>query len=80
MKTHKQQYSGLAGKVVKYADSFEEGGQVNIGIRFTDNTELSFVVASQATISRAALLKWEGGNSSVVRAYKPRALVACSSK
>lgn len=69
MKTRKQKYPGLAGKVVKYADSFEKDGEVNIGIRFADDTELSFVVTPQVRISRAALLKWKGGNNSVARAY-----------
>jgi hypothetical protein len=69
MKTHKRQYPGLAGKVVKHADSFEEDGDVCIGIRFADGTELSFVIAPQARIGTAELLRWKGGESSVVRTY-----------
>jgi hypothetical protein len=75
MKTHKRQYPGLAGKVIKRADSFEEDGEVYLGIRFADDTELTFVIASQTPkISTAELLRWKGGESSVLRAYiKPRA-------
>lgn len=48
---------GLAGKVVKRADSFEEDGELFIGIQFADDTELIFAIASQAPrINTAELL------------------------
>jgi hypothetical protein len=66
----KRQYPGVAGKVVKRADSFEEDGDVYIGIRFVDDTDLIFVIASQAPkIGTAELLRWKDGESSVVTAY-----------
>jgi hypothetical protein len=70
MKRHRRQYPGLRGRVVKSAESFLEGGEVYIAVHFTDETQLTFVLASQSPkIKTAELLKWKGGNSSVVRAY-----------
>jgi hypothetical protein len=80
MKTHKPRrkqeitdhvsYTGLAGKVVKCADSFVEDGEVHFAIRFADGTELVLVVAGQPKIVNAELLRWSmDGDSTVVRSY-----------
>jgi len=80
MKTHKPRrkqeitdhvsYKGLAGKVVKCADSFVEDGQVHLALRFADGTELVLVVAGQPKIVNAGLLRWStDGDSAVVRSY-----------
>jgi hypothetical protein len=66
----RKRYPGLAGKVVKYAESFEEDGKLYLGIHFTDGTQLSFVVAPQTPkIEVAQLLKWKGGTSTEARMY-----------
>jgi len=68
MKT--KRYPGVSGKVVKYADSFEDEGAVHIAVRFADDTELSFVITPQTPkIGTAELLRWKRGESSIVRAY-----------
>jgi hypothetical protein len=71
MKRHKRQYPGLAGKVIKRVNSFEQDGEVYIDIRFADNTQLTFVLAPQVPKITVELLRWKGGNSSLVRAYTP---------
>ena len=63
-------YKGLAGKIVKCADSFGEDGQVHFAIRFADGTELALVIAAQPKIVNAELLRWStDGDSTVVRSY-----------
>jgi len=73
MKMLRKRYRGVAGKIVKYAETFEEDGEVYVAIRFKDNTALTFVVSPQTPrISTAELLKWKEGSSSVIRAYVKR--------
>jgi len=62
-------FQGLAGKVVKCADSIGEDGKIHFAVRFTDGTELALVIAAQPKISSAKLLRWKHGNSRVVRSY-----------
>lgn len=57
MKTRIKEYPGVTGKIVEYADTFEEDGDVYIGVRFTEGTHLSFIVSAQpARITTAQLL------------------------
>jgi hypothetical protein len=66
MKTRRR-YPGAAGKVVKQVGSLETEGEVLIDIRFTDGTELTFVILPQSPkIASAELLRWRFGDSSVV--------------
>jgi hypothetical protein len=58
MKKHKRQYSGMAGKVIKWAESYEEDGRVYIGIHLADNSELTFVLTPQAPEITTEQLKW----------------------
>ena len=73
MKTRVKEYPGVTGKIVEYAETFEEDGDVYIGVRFTDGTHLSFIVSAQPPkITTAQLLRWKEGESSVVRSYPTR--------
>lgn len=65
------QYPGLAKKIVRHIESFEEDGQLYLVVRFMDDTHLTLVIGPQVPeIKSAELLRLKGGDTIVLRAYK----------
>ena len=64
----------MAGKSLGYVESFEEDGDLFIGIRFDDDTALTFTITPQTPkIANAELVKREHGESAVIKTYiKPK--------
>jgi hypothetical protein len=56
------QYPGIKGKVVDFADHAFEEGLLYIRVRFTDRTELCWRVASSTLIEEADLSDWRTGD------------------
>lgn len=58
-----QQYPGIEGKVVDFADHAFEEGILYIRIRFSDRTELCWRITSSTLLEEADLSNWRTGNS-----------------
>jgi len=64
------QYPGLHGKVVDWAEhAFEEGGLLLIRVRFTDKTELCWRVNTGIVIEEADLSDWKTGNFQKIKLF-----------
>ena len=74
MPTNKRRYPGIAGKQVSYIETFQDGDDLFLSVRFTDDTAFTMVTtAATPQIKNAELLKWAQGESSVLRTYvKPK--------
>ena len=56
------QYPGIKGKVVHWADHAFEEGILYVRIRFTDDTELCWRITSSTLLEEADLSDWKTGN------------------
>jgi hypothetical protein len=58
----RKQYSGLRGKVVAWAEHIFEEGMLYVRVRFTDQTELCWVLQTAHVILEADLTDWKTGD------------------
>jgi hypothetical protein len=56
------QYPGVRGKVVDWAEHVFEEGMLYVRVRFTDTTELCWVLQTAHVILEADLGDWKTGN------------------
>jgi hypothetical protein len=56
-----KQYPGLKGKVVDWAEHVFEEGMLYVRVRFTDQTELCWVLQTAHVILEADLGDWKTG-------------------
>ena len=57
-----KQYPGVRGKVVAWAEHIFEEGMLYVRVRFTDQTELCWVLQTAHVILEADLTDWKSGN------------------
>jgi hypothetical protein len=57
-----KRYPGLRGKVVAWAEHLFEEGMLYVRVRFTDQTELCWVLQTAHVILEADLTDWKTGN------------------
>ena len=57
-----KQYPGVRGKVVDWAEHVFEEGMLYIRVRFTDKTELCWILETAHVIREADLSDWKTGN------------------
>jgi hypothetical protein len=57
-----KQYPGLRGKVVDWAEHVFEEGMLYVRVRFTDKTELCWVLQTAHVILEADLSDWKTGD------------------
>jgi hypothetical protein len=60
--TQAKQYAGLRGKIVDWAEHAFEEGMLYVRVRFTDQTELCWVLETAHVILEADLGDWKTGN------------------
>jgi hypothetical protein len=58
-----KRYPGLRGKVVDWAEHIFEEGMLYVRVRFTDKTELCWVLDTAHVIVEADLSDWKTGDS-----------------
>jgi hypothetical protein len=56
-------YSGVRGKVVAWAEHIFEEGMLYVRVRFTDQTELCWVLQTAHVILEADLTDWKTGDA-----------------
>ena len=64
-----KQYPGLKGKIVDWAEHVFEEGMLFVRVRFTDKTELCWVLQSAHVILEADLSDWKTGNFKQLALY-----------
>jgi hypothetical protein len=64
-----KQYSGLHGKTVDWAEHVFEEGMLYVRVRFTDMTELCWVLQTAHVILEADLSDWKTGDSKQLAVY-----------
>jgi hypothetical protein len=57
-----KQYPGVRGKVVNWAEHVFEEGMLYIRVRFTDKTELCWILQTAHVIREADLSDWKTGD------------------
>jgi hypothetical protein len=57
-----KQYGGLRGKIVDWAEHVFEEGMLYVRVRFTDKTELCWVLQTAHVILEADLSDWKTGD------------------
>jgi hypothetical protein len=57
-----KQYSGVRGKIVDWAEHVFEEGMLYVRVRFTDQTELCWVLGTAHVILEADLSDWKTGD------------------
>jgi hypothetical protein len=57
-----KQYPGVRGKIVDWAEHIFEEGMLYVRVRFTDQTELRWVLQTAHVILEADLGDWKTGN------------------
>jgi hypothetical protein len=57
-----KQYSGVKGKVVAWAEHIFEEGMLYVRVRFTDHSELCWVLQTAHVILEADLTDWKTGD------------------
>ena len=57
-----EQYPGIRGKVVDFAEHKFEEGNLFIHVRFTDKTELCWTIRTATVIFEADLCDWSTGD------------------
>jgi hypothetical protein len=57
-----KQYPGVRGKIVDWAEHVFEEGMLYVRVRFTDQTELCWVLQAAHVIVEADLGDWKTGN------------------
>ncbi len=63
------QYRGLRGKVVDWVEHKFEEGLLYIHVRFVDNTELCWRIATRMTIEEGDLSDWKSGDFKQLRVF-----------
>jgi hypothetical protein len=58
-----KQYPGVRGKVVAWAEHLFEEGMLYVRVRFTDQTELCWVLQTAHVILEADLTDWKTGDA-----------------
>lgn len=58
----REQYLGVRGKVVAWAEHVFEEGMLYVRVRFTDQTELCWVLQTAHVILEADLTDWKTGD------------------
>ena len=58
-----KRYPGLRGKIVDWAEHIFEEGMLYVRVRFTDQTELCWVLDTAHVIVEADLSDWKTGDS-----------------
>jgi hypothetical protein len=64
-----KQYAGLHGKIVDWAEHIFEEGMLYVRVRFTDMTELCWVLQTAHVILEADLSDWKTGDSKQLAVY-----------
>lgn len=62
-------YSGVHGKIVDWAEHVFEEGMLYVRVRFTDKTELCWVLQTAHVILEADLTDWKTGDSKQLKVY-----------
>ena len=62
-------YPGVHGKIVDWAEHVFEEGMLYVRVRFTDKTELSWVLRTAHIIFEAGLTDWKTGNAKQLKVY-----------
>jgi hypothetical protein len=62
-------YPGVHGKIVDWAEHIFEEGMLYVRVRFTDKTELCWVLQTAHVILEADLSDWKTGNSRQLKVY-----------
>ena len=57
-----KQYPGLRGKIVEWAEHAFEEGMLYVRVRFTDKTELCWILQTAHVILEADLSDWKTGD------------------
>jgi hypothetical protein len=63
------QYPGVRGKVVAWAEHVFDEGMLYVRVRFTDQTELCWKLETRHVIVEADLADWETGNFKQLAVY-----------
>jgi hypothetical protein len=58
-----KQYPGVRGKMVAWAEHIFEEGMLYVRVRFTDQTELCWVLQTAHVILEADLTDWKTGDA-----------------
>lgn len=64
-----KQYPGVRGKVVERAEHVFEQGMLYVRVRFTDQTELCWVLEAAHVIVEADLTDWTTGDAKQLAVY-----------
>ena len=64
-----KQYPGVRGKIVDWAEHVFEEGMLYVRVRFTDQTELCWVLETAHVILEADLSDWKTGNLKQVAVF-----------
>jgi hypothetical protein len=64
-----KQYPGVRGKVVDWAEHVFEEGMLYVRVRFTDQTELCWVLETAHVILEADLTDWKTGDGKQLAIY-----------
>jgi len=64
-----KQYPGVRGKVVAWAEHIFEEGMLYIRVRFTDQTELCWVLQTAHVILEADLTDWKTGDANQLAVF-----------
>jgi hypothetical protein len=59
----------VQGKVVDWVEHSFEEGSLYINVRFTDNSELSWRIATRMTIEESDLADWTSGDFKQLRVF-----------
>ena len=64
-----KRYSGVRGKIVDWAEHIFEEGMLYVRVRFTDRTELCWVLNTAHVIVEADLSDWKTGDCEQLAVY-----------
>jgi hypothetical protein len=64
-----KQYPGVRGKIVDWAEHAFEEGMLYVRIRFSDQTELCWVLQTSHVILEADLTDWSSGDGEQLAIY-----------
>lgn len=65
----RSRYPGVHGKVVDWAEHVFEEGMLYVRVRFTDKTELCWVLQTAHVILEADLSDWKTGNCKQLKLF-----------
>jgi hypothetical protein len=64
-----KQYPGVQGKIVDWAQHIFEEGMVYVRVRFTDKTELCWVLQTAHVLREADMSDWKTGDCKQLKIY-----------